>query len=40
MANPEARREQASLAFFHKIHYGLVDIDKAMYLTPTPGLRP
>ena len=27
------------LAFFHKIPYGLVDIDKAKYLTPTPGLR-
>ena len=35
----EAQREQASLAFFHKIHYGLVDIDKPKYLTPTPGLR-
>ena len=28
----EARREKASLVFFHKIHYGLVDIDKAKYL--------
>ena len=35
----EARREQASFAFFHTINYGLVDIDKAKYLGPTPGLR-
>lgn len=35
----EARREQSSLVFFHKIHTGLVDIDKTKYLTPAPRLR-
>lgn len=35
----EARREWSSLAFFHKIHHGLVDIDKAKYLTRTPSLK-
>lgn len=28
------RREQSSLAFFHKIHSGTVSLDKDKYLTP------
>ena len=35
----EDRREQASLAFFHKIHSGTVAIEKNKYLTPAPRLR-
>ena len=35
----EDRREQAFLAFFHKIHSGTVAIEKNKYLTPAPRLR-
>ena len=35
----EDRREQASLAFFHKIHSGTVAIEKNKYLIPAPRLR-
>ena len=35
----ETRREQSSLTFFYKIHYGTVDLDKDKYLTPAPNLR-
>ena len=35
----EDRREQASLAFFHKIHSGNVAIERNKYLTPVPRLR-
>ena len=34
----EDRREQASLAFFHKIHSGTVAIERNTYLTPAPRL--
>ena len=35
----ETRREQSSLNFFYKIHFGTVDLDKDKYLTPAPNLR-
>ena len=35
----EDRREQASLAFFHKIHSGTVAIERNKYLTPAHRLR-
>ena len=35
----EDRREQASLASFHKIHSGTVAIEKNKYLTSAPRLR-
>ena len=35
----EARREQSSLTFFYKIHYGTVSLDKDKYLTPAPNLQ-
>ena len=35
----EARMEQSSLAFWHKIHIGVGDTDKVKYLTPAPALR-
>ena len=35
----EDRREQASLAFCHKIHSGNVAIENNKYLTPAPRLR-
>ena len=35
----EDRREQASLAFFHKIHSGTVAIERNKYFTPAPKLR-
>ena len=35
----EDRREQASLAFFYKIHSGTVSLDKDKYLTPAPNIR-
>ena len=35
----EARREQSSLAFFYKIHFRTVSLDKDKYLTPAPNIR-
>ena len=35
----EARREQSSLTFFHKIHSGSVSFGKDKYLTPSPNLK-
>ena len=32
----ETSREQPSLTFFHKIHFGIVYIDEEKYLTPHP----
>ena len=34
MASLEARRDQSSLLFFHKIHCGAVSIEKDKYMTP------
>ena len=35
----EARRDQSSLLFFHKIHCGTMSIDKDKYLTPSQSTR-
>ena len=35
----EARRDQSSLLFFHKIHCGTMSIDKDKYLTPSKRTR-
>ena len=35
----EARRDQSSLLFFHKIHYGAVSIKKDKYMTPAHSLK-
>ena len=35
----EARRDQSSLLFFHKIHCGIMSIDKDKYLTPSQRTR-
>ena len=35
----EDQREQASIAFFHKINSGTVAIERNKYLTPVPRLR-
>ena len=35
----EARREQSSLTFFHKIHSGTVCLEKDKYLTRPPQLK-
>ena len=35
----EARRDQPSLLFFHKIHCGIMSIDKDKYLTPSQSTR-
>ena len=35
----EARRDQSSLLFFHKIHCGAMSIDKDKYLTPSQSTR-
>ena len=35
----EARRDQSSLLFFHKIHYGAVSIEKDKYMTPAHSLK-
>ena len=35
----EANREQSSLTFFYKIHFGTVSLDKDKYLTPAPNLQ-
>ena len=35
----EARRDQSSLLFFHKIHCGIMSIDKDKYLTPSQSTR-
>ena len=35
----ETRREQSSLTFFYKIHFGTVSLDKDKYLTAAPNLR-
>ena len=32
-------REQSSLAFFYKIHFGTVSLDKDNFLAPAPNLR-
>ena len=34
----ETRREQSSLTFFYKIHFGTVSLDKDKCLTPVPNL--
>ena len=39
MANSEARRDQSSLLFFHKIHCGIMSTDKDKYLTPSQSTR-
>ena len=35
----EARREQSSLTFFYKIHFGTVSLEKDKYSTPAPKSR-
>ena len=35
----ETRREQSSLTFFYKIHFGTLSLDKDKYLTPAPNIR-
>ena len=35
----EARKEQANLTFFYKIHSGTVSLDKDKCLTPVPNLQ-
>ena len=35
----EARRDQSSLLFFHKIHCGTMSIDRDKYLTPSQSTR-
>ena len=35
----DARRDQSSLLFFHKIHCGTMSIDKDKYLTPSQSTR-
>ena len=35
----EAQRDQSSLFFFHKIHCGIMSIDKDKYLTPSQRAR-
>ena len=35
----EARRDQSSKLFFHKIHCGTMSIDKDKYLTPSQSTR-
>ena len=35
----EARRDQSSLLFFHKIHCGIISIEKDKYLTPSQSTR-
>ena len=35
----EARRDQSSLLFFHKIYCGTMSIDKGKYLTPSQSTR-
>ena len=35
----EARRDQSSLLFLHKIHCGIMSIDKDKYLTPSQSTR-
>ena len=35
----DARRDQSSLHFFHKIHCGIMSIDKDKYLTPSQRTR-
>ena len=35
----EARRDQSSLLFFHKIHCGTMSIDKDKYLAPSQSTR-
>ena len=35
----KTHREQSSLTFFYKIHFGTVSLDKDKYLTPAPNLR-
>ena len=35
----EAWRDQSSLVFFHKIHCGIMSIDKDKYLTPSQRTR-
>ena len=35
----EARRDQSSLHFFHKMHCGAVFIEKDKYLTPAHSLK-
>ena len=35
----EARRDQSSMLFFHKTHYGTMSIDKDKYWTPSQSTR-
>ena len=35
----EARKDRSSLLLFHKVHCGVVSIDKDKYLTPAHSLK-